>query len=94
MLVALGLAWGPVHVYAVGEERSQRGPLPPGHLHPGKSRLQITGDPGGWQLHLRKETRAGGTGRQACLAGKGEEKAKEPRFTGKIYWADQMHRGG
>lgn len=43
---------------------------------------------------LEERGKGGGTGRQACLAGKGEEKAKEPRFTGKIYWADQMHRGG
>lgn len=70
VLVALGLAWGPVHVYAVGEERSQRGPLPPGHLHPGKSRLQITGDLGGWQLHLRKETRAGAPGARHAWQGR------------------------
>lgn len=88
VLVALGLAWGPVHVYAVGEERSQRGPLPPGHLHAGKSKLQITGDPGGWQLHLRKETRAGAPGARHAWQGREKRRQRnqdsQGRFIGQI----------
>lgn len=38
--------------------------------------------------------KGGGARRRVSLAGKGAEKVKERRSTRKIYWADQMHRGG
>lgn len=94
VLVALGLLGVTLRVYTVEEERAaQWRPRPPGHLHPTKQ----TGDNwrAWWPEIVREEGgKGGGARRQASLAGKGAEKVKERRSTRKIYWADQMHRGG
>lgn len=93
VLVALGWAWGPVRVRCGRGEISTGttaswAPTPWQQQAPDNRRPRRVAAP------LEERGKGGGTGRQACLAGKGEGKAREPRFTGKIYWADQMHRGG
>lgn len=92
VLVVLSLAWeacGCVHlgcrVGSGGGGRTQRGlrsptPTPRAEQTPPAAALQ--------------SGRRQGLGRRESQAGKGAEKAKKRRSTRKIYWAEQMHRGG
>ena len=92
MLVALGL--GRLCVCMLwGRREKLSGDLSLGHLHPAEQagdsqrvrRPVLISEEGG---------KGGGARRRVSLAGKGAEKVKERRATRKIYWADQMHRGG
>lgn len=94
VLIVFGLVWGPMSVYlcVVGVWIIGDHCLLNTYTHSKQS--GDWGSQAGRCSIVRKEARRGTSGPQESLAGKGAEKAKEGRSTRKIYWADQMHRGG
>lgn len=89
--VVLGLAWGAgawVHSRCGVPIRHPDTYTQAEQARPSQTARPAVARPGG------RRQGWGPPGAWASLAGKRAEKAKEPRSTRKIYWADQMHRGG
>lgn len=82
----------PVHLstWGAGEEVKGGGPASPTPTPRGSRPWTARVRPAATQPPERRQE----LGQWESLAGKGAEKAKERRSTRKIYWADQMHRGG